>query len=150
MSINYYLVKSVQRSQPAATQNQLMRLHIGLDSAGWNFALHAYPDKGISTWADWLDVFEQNSDLQIIDEYGLPVPVSEFIDIVTKRQPLSSPFSKEFLKRNQCTVSEYGLASAYLDLEAISSLATCPAQRVTTGCISHGEGTWEMLIGDFE
>ncbi len=59
-------------------------LHIGKSSAGWAFALHVYPEKGINNLEDWKQIFK-NADKIIVSEYGDEKTYDEMIDKITNR-----------------------------------------------------------------
>jgi hypothetical protein len=109
-------------------------IHIGKSSAGWNFALHVYPDNGINNLGDWKKKFIQKKS-NIIDEYGVVVEGNKMIEIITERSwERSSKVNKEWYRENYAHEGKNGLAAHNVDGHH---------------CIGNGEGTWDYLIGDF-
>jgi hypothetical protein len=65
------------------------RLHVGKSSAGWTFTFQAYPARGVTSFLDWRDEFERPG-WRIVDEYGVPVPLADFLALV--REKVTAPF----------------------------------------------------------
>ena len=59
-------------------------LHIGKSSAGWAFALHVYPEKGINNLRDWEEILRKTNG-QVVDEYGGEWNYDQMIDKITNR-----------------------------------------------------------------
>ena len=59
-------------------------LHIGKSSAGWAFALHVYPEKGINNLYDWRKILKETNG-KIVNEYGDEKTYDEMIDDITNR-----------------------------------------------------------------
>jgi len=61
--------------------------HIGKRSGGWEFCFRGYRDDSVDasetilSWADWKARLQSGG---ILDEYGTPIPVDEFIKMVEK------------------------------------------------------------------
>ena len=110
------------------------RKHIGKSSAGWVFALHVYPDEGITDLSDWIDRFFVSP--KIADEYGRTVPVAEMLETILLRgrkdgHPKNFPWAE-----NYATPGPRGLVRA-------------DTRRPFGGTIRHGAGTWDCHTGDF-
>lgn len=61
--------------------------HIGKRSAGWAFTFRAHTwgcDPGVTSFADWVRVFETVPGARIMDEYGNTYNVVEFCTDVVK------------------------------------------------------------------
>jgi hypothetical protein len=109
-------------------------LHIGKSSAGWCFALHVYPERGITNLEDWLDLL-YGSFSGIEDEYGRWVTPAEMLEQITFRDWAGTyTHSPEFHMQN---CSESGP----------NGLLRCKVDGVH--CIGHGEGTYDYIVGDF-
>ena len=101
-------------------------MHIGKSSAGWTFALHVYPEMRITDLEDWKPLLEGN---EIIDEYGNTIAYTEMLRIITDRS--GAPGSS---LRPACAVEgPNGLWRSRID---------------GIHCIGHGEGTWDLHVGD--
>ena len=144
MGTNYY-AEQTHLVEPATT------LHLGKSSAGWCFALHIYPDMGISSYADMIAMLERCSVLgihewQIKDEYGRNISISEFKGVVANRnggpKPLRLSFQKsgwyssfkDFLDKNSAQEGPFNLLRANIDGEL---------------CVGHGDGTFDYFVHDF-
>lgn len=109
-------------------------LHIGKSSAGWCFALHVYPERGITNLEDWLDLLCDPYAV-IEDEYERWISPSKMLEQITLRSwAYAYTHSPEFHMQN---CSEPGP----------NGLLRCKVDGVR--CIGHGEGTYDYIIGDF-
>lgn len=65
MGTNYYL----EPKPPCQCCGRpFEQLHIGKSSAGWCFALHVIPERGIKDLDDWVRIWSQ-PEARIVDEY---------------------------------------------------------------------------------
>ena len=134
MGTNYYV--EVERTRKCACCGQLKPstvLHIGKSSSGWCFALHYEPTFMLETWDDWKAFLRKRA---IYDEYDRFVPYEEMVKKVEDRRRAGSNGTDEewaaWLLRNDAIEGPNGLARASHDQ-----------------VISHGEGTWDMIAGEF-
>jgi len=105
-------------------------LHIGKSSAGWVFALHVYPDKGIDDLQDWESRWGEG---EIRDEYGDTVSPDAMRAEITQREwPKRFRHESDFHSQNMSEDGPNGLVRARRD-------------RV----YKHGAGTWDCHLGDF-
>ena len=79
MGTNFYL-NVVEKGATLADQ-----LHIGKSSAGWRFALHVMPERGINDLDDWLKIIQGERICIITDEYGRILSLDELLTTITKR-----------------------------------------------------------------
>lgn len=108
-------------------------VHIGKSSAGWCFALHVVPDKGIKCLDDWKH--KLNGFGIIRDEYGRRISKKALLDNICNRSwQASKLISEEFLLQNYAVDGPHGLLRAKID---------------GARCIGHGEGTYDYIIGEF-
>lgn len=151
MGTNYHLIKK------CSSCNHEEKLHIGKSSAGWCFALHVYPksenkqieekvignfikrDIVIESLYDWKKWFN-NLDWRIFNEYGAELYPSEIIEIITNRYwkvhkevPELYKSWEDFHNKNQSESGPNNLMRA----------------RINERCIGHGEGTWDLMVGEF-
>lgn len=125
MGCNYYFVAPTcsHCNQPAE------KLHIGTSKAGWVFALHVIPERDINTLEDWMEFVRLHFDWIIRDEYGTNITSAQMWSIIRDRSGSLSadvpPWAGETIQ---------GLRRNTLDGEH---------------CISHGEGTWDCIVGTF-
>ena len=57
------------------------RKHLGKRSAGWDFALHVYPDEGINRLEDWLFLLSDKN-AEVRDEYNKKIKLKHLLRIV--------------------------------------------------------------------
>lgn len=116
------------------------RKHIGKSSAGWCFALHVYPEDGIRDLADWEPLFRKPGN-KIEDEYRHPVMADAMIEHITKRswkKTENIPFGytnwEDFYESNHAVPGPKNLIRHKAD---------------NRYCIGYGNGTWDLMIGEF-
>jgi hypothetical protein len=108
-------------------------LHIGKSSGGWCFRLHVYPEHGINDLDDWKPFLEDGI---IFDEYETFTTADTMLRIITERSWDSDPrrYTAATLATNCAQPGPNGLLRS----------------RLLPGhCIGHGQGTWDLMIGDF-
>ena len=114
------------------------RRHIGKSSAGWCFSLHVYPEDEIHDLPDWEVRWMTNS---ISDEYGDEVSPAQMSGIIRnrywKQRPEASPIGyTSWTDFHACNHSEPGPRGLL-------------RHQIGEHCVGHGEGTWDLIIGDF-
>lgn len=129
MGTNYYL-----RKKPCPTCNHPEKeLHIGKSSGGWCFALHVIPEENINSLLDWKKLFE-NPENKIYNEEDDIVSPDEMIKIITKRSFTNNTSPREdFYKKHRLERGPNGLVR----------------HEIGRFCIGHGEGTYDLVIGEF-
>lgn len=134
MGTNYYLhLPGFDECPECGCMTRPRRMHIGKSSGGWCFGLRVIPEKGIKGLGDWKAAWSREG-AEIRDEYGYPVEPSHMEDIIRDRSWRDGPPSARTLRRNNAVEGPCGLMR----------------RRVGSGlCIGHGEGTWDLLAGDF-
>lgn len=155
MGTNYYLVynEKVDSVCPCCKHEitKYKELHLGKSSNGWTFALHVYPEQGIHTWGDVLYeiLYATGKGGWIKDEYGTEVETDMFIDIVTERG--SNNTIDEMVEKNNrlgfSTVEGVGYYLAYN--MAVRGPNNLLRPKIGNGCIGHGGGTYDYLVGEF-
>ena len=131
MGTNYYL----EESAPCLTcGREYERRHIGKSSAGWCFSLHVYPDEGIRDMPDWERLWSRPG-VRIFDEYGQTKTPEQMREVITQRAMNSTDaIGPSWLGRNNAEAGPNNLAR----------------HRIMAGhCIGHGDGTWDLIVGDF-
>jgi hypothetical protein len=116
--------------------------HIGKSSAGWCFALHVYPNDGdnsINSLGDWKDYIKLDQKVNgsiIRDEYEKELTLEELLSNITERKWEGNikGRTKEFMEANYAINGPNNLLRHKID---------------GSHCIGNGEGTWDLLIGDF-
>jgi hypothetical protein len=115
------------------------RKHIGKSSAGWCFGLHVIPEEGINSLEDWKKLFDVPGN-RIFNEYGEELNKAQMLAVITERgwQGWS------------------GLPSGYrswTDFHASNHSQPGPKgllrHQVGDHCVAHGEGTWDLIPGEF-
>lgn len=109
--------------------------HIGKSSAGWCFSLHVIPEEGINDLNDWQKLWGQEG-VVIEDEYGRIVSVHEMQSEIRARGISDTPSheGKRWLAENSAENGPNGLVRHRIDGKH---------------CIGHGNGTWDLIIGEF-
>lgn len=130
MGTNYYLITKICQHCNRAGEEK----HIGKSSGGWHFALHVEPEDDIATLDDWKALFAQ-PDSKIFDEYGKEITVDEMLKIITERSwQRKNDWPKEQYEQNHAQPGINGLVR----------------HKIEPGhCVSHGEGTWDCIVGEF-
>jgi hypothetical protein len=118
-------------------------LHIGKSSAGWTFALHVIPERGLNDLENWELLLSETAGALIVDEYGKALTLDELLNVIRERgragtAPRSAPNGytdwPAFHAANHSVDGPGGLVRSRVD-----------GKR----CIKHGEGTWDCYVGEF-
>ena len=133
MGTNYYLLTDIC---PHCGKEK-ERIHIGKSSAGWCFALHVIPGLNLNSLEDWRVRFSVLSNI-IVDEYEHIISVEEMLHIITEREhPTRDCFPYKnwtcFHFHNDSEFGPNGLVRS----------------KISSRCIGHGEGTWDLITGEF-
>ena len=141
MGTNYYSVKrGLDYEKPESfwdLRGTEDFIHIGKSSAGWCFSLHVVPELGINTLEDWIGMFI-DPDRIIIDEYRETVSFLDMIRIITHRsRPQSNGWEATMLERNHAEPGPNNLVRHRIEHDR------------KHGCVAHGEGTWDLITGEF-
>jgi len=108
-------------------------LHIGKSSGGWCFSLHVIPEDGINDMPDWEDRWNRPGS-EIRDEYGRRVTPTEMRAVILARSwPNDSSRDHAFYEQNHAEPGPAGLAR----------------HRIGQHCIGHGQGTYDLITGEF-
>lgn len=147
MGTNYYLVKKeAETCSKCGHTKQANLLHIGKSSVGWCFALHVIPKENINSLEDWIELIN-NPQYSIINEYNNSIESYALINLIVNRKgkhnwnyfPInmyeSNPIRtwEEFHRINHSEEGPNGLLR----------------HKIYRDCIGHGEGTWDLLTGEF-
>lgn len=115
-------------------------LHIGKSSCGWCFALHVDHCVGINSLDDWKKMFAKKGAL-IKDEYGDKIGSVEMLQIICNRSGQADKYPNHFYKSEEDFLREN---------HAVAGPRNLVRHRVDgTHCIAHGEGSWDLITGDF-
>jgi hypothetical protein len=151
MGTNYYFIKN---PCPTCGHGE-EKLHIGKSSGGWCFSLHVIPDYewityskikqvGINSLDDWKQ-FLMDTEGYIQNEYGDDVSYIEMLSTITDR---SFPHSFDDCARFHTV--HYGSEEAF---HASNHSERGPnnllRHRLGRYCVGHGEGTWDLIPGEF-
>jgi len=129
MGTNYYY----HEESPCPVCGRLNEpLHIGKSTGGWCFALHIYPEAGVRDLKGWLRLFRCKG-TYILDEYGDRVSRIAMKKIITDRKWKGSTMNRYELEHNGAVSGPNGLIRC----------------AIGHGCVGHGEGTWDLMVGDF-
>lgn len=129
MGTNYYLETECCPS----CKRPKDRLHIGKSSGGWCFSLHVDAGEGITSLADWQTLWSQ-PEARIVDECGVVITPAEMLRTITDRSwPNKRDVDTRYLDMNHAVIGPNGLLR----------------HRLGSHCIGHGEGTYDLLPGEF-
>lgn len=129
MGTNYYVRDIFPSPSPQETA-----LHIGKSSAGWVFALHVIPEEGLLDLKDW-EKFWSEQGREIRNEYEEVLTPEEMKAVITERSWVrKTPRPADFHKFNYSEDGPNGLVRYRLN---------------APGCMGHGEGTWDLIEGEF-
>jgi hypothetical protein len=112
-------------------------MHIGKSSGGWVFSLHVEPDDPDfpQSLDDWKKRFFM-SGTRIQDEYGKVITVPVMLSIIEDRSwDTDKLVDAQWYRENHAEPGPKGLARHKISAEG--------------HCIAHGEGTWDLITGDF-
>lgn len=137
MGTNYYLY---QNTCPHCGRGD-EEYHIGLENAGWCFSVHVDPSKGINSLGELQQLMWKDG-ASIRDEYGNRISVPEMLRIITERiqdnssRDVPSGYSgwDDFHRKNKSQFGPNGLLRHKIDDQH---------------CVGHGDGTWDLIIGEF-
>ena len=138
MGTNYYLYQNVCPQCGRGDESY----HIGKSSGGWCFSVHVDPVEGINSLGDLQQKMWETGTL-IKDEYGTAISAPEMLAIITERngkkpeserEPLGYASWDEFHRMNHSQREDNNLLRHQID----GGL-----------CVGHGDGTWDLLKGDF-
>lgn len=138
MGTNYYLIER-KNICPTCGRADEKELHIGKSSAGWCFSLHVIPEEGLNNLADWEKRFFLDGITEIKNEYHELVSKKEMLSIIADRswKEQESPYGyrdwADFHRSNYSTAGPKGLVR----------------HAIGSHCIGHGEGTWDLVTGEF-
>lgn len=136
MGTNYYFnIEAPPPCECCGRHYEEDSIHIGKSSAGWHFALHVIPEKGLNSFCDWFE-FLHNTKGNIVDEYGNIVSIEQLVLTILNRKWDDSNIIKgaDWYKANSAVPGLRGLVRAAVD---------------GWHCIGHGDGTYDYIKGDF-
>ena len=129
MGTNYFLV--IPSCPTCGRGND--KKHIGKSSGGWCFSLRVSPDEGIESLADWVAQWAP-ADRIIRDEYGREISPTEMLAIIADRERVNdTPLPDGWYRQNEAELGPNGLAR----------------HRIGRFCIGHGDGTYDLVSGEF-
>lgn len=133
MGTNYYLEATPPPPCPCCGRGyETQRLHIGKSSGGWCFSLHVIPEEGINSLADWQKRWSLPG-FVIRDEYGDTHTSEQMLSVITVRAWGRAQQSASWYAQNHAVPGPNGLAR----------------HQIGRYCVGHGEGTWDLIPGDF-
>jgi len=155
MGTNYYWAS--ESRCPTCGRLDHDPLHIGKSSGGWCFSLHvrrpedAEWDQTPADLKGWQELWASGG--EITDENGETLTVAQMLDWITKRGSNADGI---------CNTDRYweGTFSPYRSAEEFHRLNHSQVwplgpnnllrhQLDGRHCIGHGEGPWDLIIGDF-
>lgn len=114
-------------------------IHIGKSSFGWCFALRIYPAEGITdlgSWARWL-VDESRI---ILDEYEGEISFTDLYSRITDRKRPAGPLPSRPPEKDDAW---------YRSNSAVPGPNGLARHSLGNGCVSHGDGTYDLIEGEF-
>lgn len=149
MGTNFYVTIKEDHERTCGECGQktrMTRLHLGKSFAGWCFALHVYPERGINDLDDWKPILKgAYRRCGIADEEGVFYLYQQIVRRITQRKSLSETWDDKGWNEN-----------GYKDEEDFHRQHN--SQRGPKGlfrhqlgdfCIKHGKGTWDCMVGEF-
>lgn len=107
-------------------------LFIGKSSAGWCFSLHGIPERGLNDLDDWWRLMRTAGEIR--DEYGLALTVQELMRVITERAwPYGPDHDAVYYARNS----------------AVPGPNRLMRHALSSQCVKHGAGTWDVLVGEW-
>jgi hypothetical protein len=139
MGTNYYL--RIEPCKHCGRSDE--ELHIGKSSAGWCFSLHVIPENNINTLYDWIEKFPTG---KIFDEYGVEISIGNMLDTILNRSWHKHDENKDW--------SKDPFYNSWKDFHNQNNSEFGPnnllRSKINGGhCIGHGEGTYDLKIGEF-
>lgn len=127
MGTNYYLETKI-----CECCGRRETKHIGKSSAGWCFALHV--DEEVKDLTDWLQLFSKRGNI-IKDDCDDVIELQDMLSVIVDRVwHDQSSRDEAFLQENNAKLGPNNLLRRKID---------------GIHCIGHGEGTWDLVLGDF-
>lgn len=118
--------------------------HLGKSSAGWCFGLHVEPEQGIHDLHDWVRLVESTPG-HIENEYGERCDLRKFLHWVTEREGPEAIDDLTVMQREN-----YGTVERFLEMnKAERGPNNLLRRRLGQGCVKHGAGTWDCIVGEF-
>ncbi len=129
MGTNYYWLRETKPAcEHCGRPAEVETIHIGKSSAGWCFSLHVTDE--IRSLIDWESRWTSGG--RIEDEYGRPLSPSQMRDVITLRSFGSRGCRFDYVA-NHAQPGPLGLVR----------------HRIGEHCAGHGEGTWDLITGEF-
>jgi len=148
MGTNYYLKK--KGACPCCKRDYDKKLHIGKSSAGWCFALHIMPERGINDLDDWQKLWSEPGSI-IETEDGEQITPEQMVEIITQRSRDKSV--DEIFRTNPGAFGHwYSTAREFYNRNgAIPGPNKLLRHRIDPfgHCVKHGAGTWDCIEGEF-
>ena len=148
MGTNYYaevLRPAICQCCGQKTEDEKETLHIGKSSGGWCFAVHV--TENIPDWQSWKNYLKKNNS-KIYDEYDKEISLNSLINIVENRSSKTEYNEKLFKENNH--YSQYTSLERFLEVnQAEIGPNNLLRHKLNERCISHGDGTWDYIIGEF-
>lgn len=118
--------------------------HIGKSSGGWCFSLHVMPEEGVNNLGDWMECWNVPG-VVIRDEYGDVISPEDMYSIIIDRSwedknwEVSSWWDYHYKSEGEFHARNY------------SQRGPKGLLRHALGgrCVAHGEGTWDLITGEF-
>lgn len=155
MGTNYYWYKPLPGGAGRCTccgrAPGVDKFHIGKSSAGWCFSLHVnfdmeyvYPPLRIVDLSDWVQRF-QEPETWILDEYSDLVPVEKMLQIIRERGYDDPSEAREQTLRRHADRFDFHANYAVDGPRGLLRHKISEYAR----CVGHGEGPWDLIIGEF-
>ena len=106
-------------------------IHIGLSAVGWCFKLQVIPELNIHDLSDWKRKWQEPGEIK--DQYGRILTPAQMSALIEERKGGGPLPAYSWLVDNGAVVGPNGLVR----------------ERLSHHCIGHGEGTWDLIEGEF-
>lgn len=136
MGTNYYL----HRNTCGRCGRSDEPMHIGKSSGGWVFSLHVIPEQNINDLPDWEREWANGV---IKDEYGDTLTPETMRAVVVDRSWRNAAWDAQHWIGYR---DEADFHAQNYSLRGPNGLLR---HRLGRHCVGHGEGTWDLMPGEF-
>jgi hypothetical protein len=142
MGTNYYHITQVGNvCEHCGKGEREERRHIGKSSGGWCFALRVYPEDGITGLNDWKKEWAKGG--EIVDEYG------DDFNAETMRLIIAERHGRVCNERDWDLMGYTDEADFHAKNHSGRGPNNLPRHKRDRFCVGHGEGTWDLVVGEF-
>lgn len=139
MGTNYYAKIDICK----CCNRPIKELHIGKSSGGWVFTLHYDEENNLTSWDAWKHLLTQDN-VVIRDEYANFIPFEQLNDIVTKRKGADRLYPWSIFNTTYTSFEDECEQAG-----GVPGPNNLVRHAIGRFCVAHGEGTWDLVKGEF-